>query len=74
MYYYSYLLGELFASSMEESIAKVTGFQELNTEAAGKFLQEKLFFPGNSMSWADLIKNVTGNFLSSDAWIRQFAE
>jgi peptidyl-dipeptidase A len=74
VYYYSYLLGEVFASSMEEAILKVTGSNDLNTQAAGKFLQEKLFGPGNSMNWSDLIQNVLGKPLSIDAWITQFTK
>ncbi len=74
VYYYSYLLGEVFASAMEESILKITGSKDLNTEAAGRFLQEKLFFPGNTMNWSDLIQNVLGKSLSIDAWINQFTE
>lgn len=73
VYYYSYLLGEFFASSIEEKILEISGSKDLDTEAAGRFLQEKLFSPGNSMSWSKLIEHVTGSPLSSDAWIRQFA-
>ncbi len=72
VYYYSYLLGEVFASAMEESILSITGSKDLDTEAAGRFLQEKLFSPGNSMNWSDLIQNVIGEPLSIDAWINQF--
>jgi peptidyl-dipeptidase A len=73
VYYYSYLLGELFASCMEESLQKVTGSPSLETPEAGKFLQEKLFAPGNRMNWSDLIEHVLGKPLSSEAWIREFA-
>lgn len=73
VYYYSYLLGELFASCMEETLQTITGSNSLETTAAGAFLQEKLFAPGNRMNWAQLIEHVTGKPLSSDAWIREFA-
>lgn len=74
VYYYSYLLGELFASSMEETLSTLTGSKNLDSKKAGEFLQSKLFLPGNSMDWASLIEHVTGKPLSSDAWIHQFAQ
>jgi len=74
VYYYSYLLGELFASSMEEAIFKLTGSKDLDSKKAGEFLQEKLFFPANSMNWSELIEHVTGKPLSADDWIHQFAK
>ncbi len=73
VYYYSYLLGELFASCMEESLQQITKSNSLETPEAGRFLQEKLFAPGNRMNWAQLIEHVIGKPLSSDAWIREFA-
>lgn len=72
VYYFSYLLGELFASSIEESLKKVTGDSSLSSKACGEFLHEKLFKPGDSMSWFELIKHVTGAPLSGDAWLKQF--
>jgi peptidyl-dipeptidase A len=68
VYYFSYLLGEMFASAIEEVLST-----EFVSERTGDFLKEKLFYPGNSMTWTELVKHVTGKPLSSDAWIRQFA-
>lgn len=68
VYYYSYLLGELFASAIEEKLGA-----ELGTPASGEFLQSKLFAPGNARTWEALIQEVTGEPLSSKAWARQFA-
>lgn len=59
VYYFSYLLGELFASMIEKNIS-------------GTFLTEKLFKPGNRYDWQTLIKHVTGQDLSADAWLSQF--
>ena len=73
VYYFSYLLGELFASSIQEALAKKCGSPSLSTAKAGKFLQEKLFKPGNRMSWSELVKHVTGAPLNSDAWLKEFA-
>ncbi|HSX38964.1 MAG TPA: M2 family metallopeptidase [Chlamydiales bacterium] len=74
VYYFSYLLGEMFASSIQESLAQETGSSSLASEKAGRFLQEKIFSLGNKMSWNELIAHVTGRPLSSDAWIREFCQ
>lgn len=74
VYYYSYLLGEMFASQITETLLTVTGSSAIDHESAGKLLQERLFSPGNSMKWEALVKHVTGKELSSEAWIKQFAE
>ena len=68
VYYFSYLLGELFASSLEE---KNPIFSSKQT---GEFLHQMLFFPGNSSSWDALIEHATGKKLTADAWLTQFAE
>jgi peptidyl-dipeptidase A len=72
VYYFSYLLGEMFASSIQESLEMRYGDPLLSTPEAGKFLQEKLFFPGNRMPWSDLVRHVTGKPLTGDAWIKEF--
>lgn len=73
VYYFSYLLGEMFASVIEETLMKQTGSIGLTSEKAGQFLQQKLFHPGNRMSWSELVEHVSGKPLSPDAWIAQFA-
>lgn len=73
VYYFSYLLGEMFASSIQESLVKHTGSPSLDTPKAGQFLNEKLFHPGNRMPWNKLVEHVTGKPLSADAWLKEFA-
>ena len=73
VYYFSYLLGEMFASAIQESLVKQTGSASLNTPKAGQFLNEKLFHPGNRMPWNELVEHVTGKPLSADAWLKEFA-
>jgi peptidyl-dipeptidase A len=67
VYYFSYLLGEFFASSLEE---KNPNFSSKQT---GDFLTKKLFHLGNSLNWDALIEHATGKRLSADAWLAQFA-
>lgn len=66
VYYFSYLLGELFASSLE---TRLSSFASRET---GNFLQEKVFQPGNRLSWNDLIQHATGKPLTDAAWLKQF--
>ncbi len=73
VYYFSYLLGEMFASSIQESLKKECGTIEIATKDAGVFLNNKLFKPGNRMKWNDLVKHVTGHNLTPDAWLREFS-
>ena len=73
VYYYSYLLGELFASSLENKLLQETGHKDIFSAKAGEFLTSKLFLPGNCYSWADLIESVLGEKLTSKSWIDQFA-
>lgn len=73
VYYFSYLLGEMFASVIEETLFQQTGSRDLTSEKAGLFLQQKLFSPGNTMSWSQLVEHVSGKPLSPEAWITQFA-
>lgn len=68
VYYFSYLLGELFASSLEEK------FSGAHSEKIGKFLQEKVFKPGNQLNWNSLIEKAIGKKLTAEAWLKQFAE
>ena len=72
VYYFSYLLGEMFASAIEEVLEETHGSKELSSLKTGQFLKEKLFFPGNKMKWSDLIVHVTARPLTPDAWLRQF--
>jgi len=69
VYYYSYLLGEVFASTLQKKISLLTEDNKICTEQAASFLQDKMFFLGKKHKWNDLIKHVTDEKLSLDAWI-----
>ena len=72
VYYFSYLLGEFFASSIQEALQKTYGQKGIDSPAAGRYLQERLFAPGNRYPWSELIEHVTGRLLSPDAWLREY--
>ena len=67
VYYFSYLLGEVLASAIEEHCSAFA------TPETGNFLHDKLFLPGNRASWDVLVSEMTGGPLDKAAWIRQFA-
>jgi peptidyl-dipeptidase A len=73
VYYFGYLMGEMLASALEESILESTGSRNLDTKGAGEFLQQKLFYPGNRLRWDHLLEQVLGKPLTADPWINQFA-
>ncbi|MGD2170025.1 MAG: M2 family metallopeptidase [Chlamydiota bacterium] len=66
VYYFSYLLGEMFASSIEK---KLNGFMSSQT---ADYLNEHLFAPGNKYPWYDLVKNVVQTPLHEKHWIEEF--
>ena len=69
VYYFSYLLGELFASTMRQSVSAPFASPEM-----GSFLQKRVFAPGDRMSWFELIKYATAAPLSSKAWLEEYSK
>jgi len=72
VYSFSYLLGEMFASAIEETLVRETGVQNFDSLQVGDWLQKKIFHQGNRMPWNELVFFVTGQPLKPDAWIHQF--
>ncbi len=73
VYYYSYLLGEMFASSLQESMVNKTRTTNIFSLRNGLYLQEKLFAPGNSMPWLEVAQHAFGHEFNGDAWLKDFA-
>ena len=73
VYYYSYLLGELFASSIEKMLQRETGSGFIGTKQAGALLQQRLFAPGSSLHFLDLIQTVTNQPFTEEDWIKDFS-
>jgi peptidyl-dipeptidase A len=74
VYYYSYLLGEVLASCLQEKIEERAKDKKLFSENAGKYLQESLFSPGNLYPWDELAKKALGKPLDGAAWVKEFAK
>lgn len=73
VYYYSYLLGELFASSLHNLFLKQTGQDTLTLPTVGKLLKEQLFFIGNRLPWKETVKHVLQEEFSATPWLEAFA-
>jgi len=67
VYYHCYLIGEVFASSLDNLFIE-------NTNRIGKILKEKLFFSGDSIPWDKTIENMLNKPFNLDSWLKQYAQ
>jgi len=73
-YYHNYLMGQLFASQVHETIAReVLGVEPDRAlyngrKEVGRFLEEKVFKPGRALNWQQLTKHATGRELDARAF------
>lgn len=72
VYYYSYLLGEMLASSLEAYIKEKTGMDHLADPKVGELLHERFFSPGNSLDWKELVEAACEKPFTPSDWVRQF--
>jgi peptidyl-dipeptidase A len=79
VYYQNYLIGELYASQINNYIAKnILGKASLKNlkysgeKKIGNYLREKIFFPGLTYRWDELIEYSTGEKLNPKYWIEEF--
>lgn len=70
VYYHNYLLGELLASQLEETIEQRCPGGIVSREA-GELLKKGLFQHGNLMRWDKVIQEATGHPLSPKAFAAQ---
>ncbi len=74
-YYHNYMLGELFATQLQRTIAsQVLGGGDprrasyVGQPAVGQFLRERVFAPGRSLNWNELTRHATGEALNAAAF------
>lgn len=73
VYYHNYLLGQIFCSQLLATIrAQLDTANILGHSKVGQFLQQKVFWPGDSLRWDALVKRATGEELTSAAWAAEF--
>ena len=69
VYFYSYLLGEVMASTLKNNLLELSGDNNILREKTAEFLKDKMFIHGSKYNWMDLIEYMTGNSFSTKAWI-----
>lgn len=79
VYYHSYMLGDLFASQVNDTIArkviKTDNVREtayVGSTDAGDFMRREIFGPGNRYNWRELTERITGKPISPEFFVRQY--
>lgn len=79
VYYHNYVLGELLASQLHHRIVhKVLGLESdkdvsyVGQRKVGDFLRTKVFAPGATYQWNDMIARATGEPLNPEYFVAQF--
>jgi peptidyl-dipeptidase A len=72
VYYQSYLLGELLASQLDQAVREHAG-GFVGRPQAGAFLAGRVFAPGASRPWRDLVAEATGHQLGPAAFLSGLA-
>jgi len=77
--YHNYMLGELAASqilnTIVRSVEKKDAFAEISfagKQEIGDYLKQKIFYPGASYQWNDLLKYATGENLTATYFAEEF--
>jgi peptidyl-dipeptidase A len=68
VYYHNYMLGELFASQLRDSLGKLF---ENDDPRLGTILKRKVFAPGSKYKWHDFVIKATGQPLSPKAFSKE---
>ena len=80
IYYHNYTLGELFASQINNYIAKnilkedasLKNLDYSGKEQIGEYLKSRIFFPGARYKWNELIEKSTDEELNPEYWVDDF--
>jgi peptidyl-dipeptidase A len=81
VYYHNYQLGELFASQVQHYIATQILKDPSNSEPSyanhpeiGQYLKERVFAPGATMRWDELMRYATGEPLTAKYFAEEFVK
>jgi peptidyl-dipeptidase A len=69
VYYYAYMYGEIYASSLSKRLKEVTKSDVVWNEKAAKYLIDKVFDVGAKYRWDDAIEFSQDEKFSIDAWV-----
>jgi peptidyl-dipeptidase A len=78
-YYHNYLLGEIMASQLQAYITKNISNDKnpgnwKGDKKVGEYLTEKVFKPGKSLRWDQLVENATGENLTAKYYSEHFCD
>jgi peptidyl-dipeptidase A len=73
VYYHTYLYGAVTAAQLAAALARETA-GIVDRPAAGAFLSERLFRPGLTLRWDELLEQATGEPLTSRYYAAEIAE
>jgi peptidyl-dipeptidase A len=80
-YYHNYMLGELMASQILDHMSKTVlktddpvGIDGVERAELGRYLREKIFKPGKSLRWDQLLIQATGESLNPKYFAEQFVK
>ncbi len=80
-YYHNYMLGELLASQLHNTIVhrvlrleSDAGLSYVGDERVGRYLREYVFGPGARYRWDDMIVRATGKPLTPECFVNQFIQ
>ena len=79
VYYHNYLLGEMFASQLQDHLHEHilprggTDADLVQSPLVGAYLREKVFAPGARLPWDRLIEHATDEPLNPDHFVRQLS-
>jgi peptidyl-dipeptidase A len=79
VYYHNYMLGEMFASQLHHAIAREVykgaapeSVVYVGNKEVGRFMRERVFWPGRTVAWNALTQGATGADLSPAAFAKDF--
>jgi peptidyl-dipeptidase A len=79
VYYHNYMMGQLFASQLHHAIAREVfkgaapdTVVYVGNKEVGRFMRERVFEPGRTLSWNQLTHNATGADLGPEAFAQDF--
>jgi len=78
-YYHNYLMGQLLASQLTHYIGRdvlkvndIYGQSFVGRKEVGAYLKERVFMPGMTLPWNDMIEKATGEKLTAKYYAEQF--
>jgi len=72
VYYHTYLYGAIVASQIRDALLSEAG-GIVDRPQAGKIIGERLYAPGNSIRWDQLVEDASGSPLSVESLAREVA-